>query len=350
MLDNDSRKLRFGVIGVGAFAEAGHIPGILSHPQAEVTMLCGRNRTRTEALAARFGIPSITLDPAELCADSQLDAVTICTTNDVHSHHALLALQHGKHVFCEKPLALSVDEAAQMVRIAQASGLVHQVGFTYRHLFGVQELQRRVKAGEVGEPVLLRANHEYWDGLRNAVESGWRHRRQVDGGGVLHDSGAHLFDLARFILGPVASVRADLQISARPGVESDDTASVGFRSASGVDGHWFASRLTPARTPNFVQVVGREGALEALISRGGFDAVRRSDQSRWEELNLSDEARDGQPHALGRMMRSFVDACRQGRLGVDAASFEDGLAAQRAIAAAEKAAAAGSWIELDPPA
>jgi predicted dehydrogenase len=344
-----SRKLRLGVIGAGAFAQACHVPGLMSHPRAEVVMICGRERTRTQSVAARFGIPSITLDPAELCACEQLDAVTICTPNEAHSRQALLALSHGKHVFCEKPLSLTVAEASEMASVARASGLVHQVGFTYRHLFGVQELQRRVKLGEIGEPFLLRAHHEYFDGLKGVAEVGWRHRRGIAGGGVLHDSGAHLFDLARFILGPITTVRAQLQFLGRPGVETDDVASIGFHCASGAGGQWFATRLTPAHRPNFVQVVGSDGALEALISRGGFDALSRSVQSGWETICLPDEARDGRPHALDRMMCSFVDACLQGRLCEDAASFDDGLATQQMVAAAELAAGTAGWVRVETP-
>jgi predicted dehydrogenase len=341
-----SRKLRLGVIGAGAFAQACHVPGLMSHPQAEVVMICGRDRTRTQSVATRFGIPSITLDPTELCACKHLDAVTICTPNEAHSRHALLALNHGKHVFCEKPLSLTVREATEMVSVARASGVVHQVGFTFRHLFGVQELQRRVKKGEVGEPFLLRAHHEY--NLKSVAEVDWRRRREVAGGGVLHDTGSHLFDLARFILGSITAVRADLQLVGRPGVETDDVATVGFRCASGANGQWFATRVTPARRPNFIQVIGSEGALEALISRGGFDALSRSGLSGWEDVCLPEEARDGRTHALDRMMRSFVDACLQGRLCEGAASFDDGLAVQQLIATAEKAARLGGWAQLEP--
>ncbi len=343
------RTLRVGVIGAGAFARACHLPGLLSHPRAEVAMICGRDRGRTQSMAEEFGVPSTTLDPEELCASSQLDAVTICTPNDVHSRHALLALKHGKHVLCEKPLGLAVRDAEEMANAANARKLVHQVGFTFRHLFGVQELQRRVKAGDIGEPLLLRMHHEYFDGLAGTTEVRWQHRRDVAGGGVLYDSGSHLFDLARFILGPVMAIRADLHCTRRPDVDTDDVATVGFRCVSGAAGEWFASRITPARRPNAVQVVGREGALEALISRGGFDALNRSSRSGWQEVSLPEQARDGRFHALDRMMHGFVDACLQGRSGDGAASFDDGLAVQRLIAAAEEAAKSDRWISLDPP-
>ena len=151
--------------------------------------------------------------------------------------------------------------------------------------------------------------------------------------------GSHLFDLARFVLGPISAVEANLQYLPRPGVETDDLALAWFRFASDARGHWHASRITPPRGDNFVQVVGREGALEALLSRGRLDVLRAARPGGgWEDLPLPDEARDGQSHALGRMMRSFVDACLQGRLGEDDASFHDGLAAQQAITAAEESA------------
>ncbi|MFL6291460.1 MAG: Gfo/Idh/MocA family protein [Thermoanaerobaculia bacterium] len=340
-------KLRFGVIGAGAFAEACHVPGLLSHPGAEVVAVCGRRPERARALAGRFGIPEVCADPGELCARDDLDGIAICTPNAAHREQALLAFAHGKHVFCEKPLGLSVAEAEEMLRAAEASGRVHQVAFTYRYLHGIGELRRRVRAGDVGEPYLFRAHHEYWDGLRPGAAIGWRELRAPAGGGVLYDSGSHLFDLARFILGPIAEVKADLQILPRPGVETDDLATAWFRHASGIRGQWYASRITPPRAENYVQVVGTEGAVEALLSRGRLDALRaaRPGMAGWEELPLPEEARDGQAHALGRMMRSFVDACLRGRLGEEDASFHDGLAAQRAIAAAE-VSAEGGWVRL----
>lgn len=330
------RKLRFGVIGAGAFAEACHVPGLQSHPRAEVAAICGHNPDRARALADRFGIPEVCADPQELCARGDLDGLTICTPNAAHRGQALLAFAHGKHVFCEKPLGLSVAEAEEMLRAAEASGRLHQVAFTYRYLYGVGELRRRVQAGDIGEPFLFRAHHEYWDGLRPGAPIGWRELQGPAGGGVLYDSGSHFFDLARFVLGPIEVVRAHLQSLPRPGVETDDVATAWFRFASGAQGTWHASRITPPRGENYVQVVGREGALEALLSRGRLDALRvaRPGTPGWEELPLSAEARDGQAHALGRMMRSFVEACLRGCLGEEDASFEDGVAAQRAITAA----------------
>jgi len=339
-------KLRVGVIGAGAFARACHLPGIASHPQAEVVMLCGRDAARTKALAAEFGIGATTLDAAELCARDDVDAVTICTPNNMHRRHALLALAHGKHVFCEKPLAFTVEQATAMVAAANHCKVVNQVGFTFRHLYGIEEMQRRLQAGDIGEPLMLRIHHQYFDGLSNGAAVRWQHTLQAAGGGVLRDTGSHLFDLARLLLGPVSAVEAELRSSARPGVETDDIAVAGLQFVSRAIGRCFASRLTPAHQPNFVEVVGRTGALHAFISRGGFDTLRRSSGSEWHDIALPAEAGDGRFHALYRMMHAFVDGCLSGQLYPGGASFEDGLAAQRMIAAAEEAAQTRDWVSL----
>jgi predicted dehydrogenase len=107
------------VIGAGAFAEACHVPGLLCHPQADVVTICGRRRERAQALADRFSIPFITTEPAEPCARDDLDGVSIYTPNAAHREQVVLAFGHGKHVFCEKPLGISVAEAAEITIAAQ---------------------------------------------------------------------------------------------------------------------------------------------------------------------------------------------------------------------------------------
>ncbi|MEE8125213.1 MAG: Gfo/Idh/MocA family oxidoreductase, partial [Nitrospirales bacterium] len=121
-------KLRIGVIGAGDFAEACHVPGINSHPQAEVVALCGRRYDYVRAMADRLGVPDVHTQYPELCNREDIDAVTIATPNAEHVEPAKMAFRSGKHVFCEKPLGMSVAEAHEMIRAAEESGKVHQVG------------------------------------------------------------------------------------------------------------------------------------------------------------------------------------------------------------------------------
>src|SRR5437773_10791711 len=119
---SEERKLRFGVIGAGGFAEVCHVPGLQSHPRAEVVALCGRRRDHARAMADRLGVPDVHTDYRELCARDDLDGVTITTPNAVHAEQAIDAFAHGKPVFCEKPLGMNVGEVREMLRAAEASG------------------------------------------------------------------------------------------------------------------------------------------------------------------------------------------------------------------------------------
>jgi predicted dehydrogenase len=348
-----NKILRIGVIGTGAFAEQCHLPGLQSHPQARVVALCGRRPERLRYLADQFNVPAIHTDYQELCAREDLDAITIVTSNHEHAEQALAGFSFGKHVFCEKPMATTVAQARKMVHAAEMSGKIHQVAFTYRYLYGVQELRRRINRGDIGEPFHLRAHWNTWE----AITPGSSLRPTS---GVLYDMGPHLFDLARFLLGPIQTVMG-LATHVPPRVRgsgrnaaplgTDDFATAWFHHESGVQGQWFASRVMPScGEKSHIEVVGHEGALRASLSRGTVDVLRRSRPSKaeWEELPLPPEAREKSPSCLNLMMRSFVDACLRGeRDGEVNASFHDGLASQLAIAAVEQTLPHLPWRNLD---
>lgn len=356
----NSTKLRVGVIGTGAFAETCHIPGLQSHPEAEVVAVCGRRADRARELADRFGIRDACSDYRVLCARPDIDAVTIVTPNAYHRDQALAAFAGNKHVLCEKPLAMNVTEAKEMARAAEESGRVHQVAFTFRYNFAVEELRRRLQAGEIGQPFFARIQYDSWEGLNPEWKVGWREKADVAGGGLVFDVGSHLFDIARHVLGPIESAtgfclnlpreRMDKTTGEATAVETDDLATCWFRFASGVRGQWFISRVTPPLGElGYLEVVGTKGALKAALSRGGVDILKssRPGMPAWEEQSLPPEAADKTPHALPRMMHSFVDACRRGHIDPTRdASFLDGLAVQQGLAAVIAANADAHWVKL----
>jgi predicted dehydrogenase len=360
MAASQNRKLRVGVIGAGTFAEACHVPGLQSHPQAEIVAICGRRQSQTRALADRFSIPDVYSDYEELCARHDLDAVTIVTPNVEHARQARTALASGKHVFCEKPLAMTVEEARGMVCEAEASGKIHQVAFTYRYLYGVQELKKRMLKGDIGSPYYMRLHWECWDAMHHEYKISYRDKQEIAGGGVLYDVGSHLTDLSRFILGPLEGVmgftefvprqRLDSLTGKSSAVETDDIAAAWFMNERSVRGQWFASRVTPSfGERSYIEVIGREGALRASLSRGSVDHLRVSSPTRpaWEELPLPQEAKDRLPHCLGIMMRSFVDACLRGKPDYDVdATFQDGLAVQQILAAVVESSTERAWVHL----
>ena len=341
-----SSALRVAVIGAGGFAEICHVPGINSHPEAEVVLLCGRRGDRARAMADRLGVPEVCTDFSDACSRPDIDAVTICTPNAAHCAQALAALDRGKHVFCEKPLAMSVVEAEEMTHAAGAAGVVNVVAFTFRYTHPLRRLREELHAGRVGEPYLIRMSFEGWGGVAPGARAGWRERSALAGGGVLFDMGSHLFDTARFLLGEVREVsgwtvniprvQPDRGAGEPVLVDTDDIAGAAFLCGPGpgIRGEWLMSRATPAPAENgFVLVVGREGALRASLSRGQRDSLQFCPPGgAWEALPLPSAGPAGEPYALGLMMRAFVDACLRGSAGPLDAGFADGLAVQRALA------------------
>lgn len=340
-----SSKLRIGVIGTGAFAQACHIPGLQSHPRVEVAALCGRQLEKTRALADRFNIRDVYARFEELCSRDDLDAVTIATPNIAHAAQAETAFRFGKHVFCEKPLGINLAEARAMAEAAMASGKIHQVSFTFRFNYGITELRRRVHAGDIGQPYYFRIQYDNWDGLKPDWKIGWREKQDLAGGGLLFDVGSHLFDIVRHVLGDIEQVigfthqiprmATDAATGNKTSVETDDLANVWMQNRNGSRGQFFISRITPPFAQiGYLEIVGPEGALKAALSRGGVDFLKVSKPTSpdWVDLPLPAEAGDKQPHALGIMMRSFADACLREKSDPDRdATFEDGLAAQQAI-------------------
>ena len=219
------------------------------------------------------------------------------------------------------------------------------MAFTFRYLFGVRELKRRILAGDIGAPYLVRVQYDGWWGLSPDWKAGWREQQESAGGGVLHDYGSHLFDIARFLFGPIECVTGFLHWIPRKqphvaydlmiDVETDDIAGAWFRHTSGIRGQWFVSRATPHFADNgWLEVIGPEGALRASLSRGSIDCLQTSGpkQSSWESLPLPAAASDGKPHALTAMMCSFVDSCITGQSNPEVdATFIDGMAAQQGL-------------------
>ncbi len=355
------RNLRVGVIGTSSFAEICHIPGIQSHPRAEVAAVWGRRINAARAMADKFGISKATDDFEALCNDPNIDAVSIASANVVHAEQAITALRCGKHVFCEKPIAMNAAEARAMAEAARASGAVHQVAFTFRYNYGLRELRRRIAAGDIGTPFLARIQYDRWEGLAADWKASWRDQKASAGAGILFDLGSHLFDITHHVLGPISSVIGYTHVVPREApdkvtgemicVETDDLVNAWMRLQSGLRAQFFVSRVTPPFADlGYLEIVGEKGALKAALSRGGVDYLKASSPAvpEWMDLPLPAEASDGTPHALGLMMRSFVDACLRG--GVDEtldATFEDGLAAQLAMSALMESEEADRWVRLD---
>ena len=202
-------------IGVGligyAFMGAAHSQAWRTAPhffdlplRPELRVLAGRNQAAVDAAAERLGWASTETDWRRLVERPDIDLVDVCTPGDTHAEMAIAALEAGKHVLCEKPLANSVAEAEAMAAAAERAaghGVRAMVGFTYRRVPAVSLARKLVADGRIGQVRHVRAQYlQDWIADPSAPMS-WRLQKEKAGSGALGDIGAHIVDLTQFITG-----------------------------------------------------------------------------------------------------------------------------------------------------
>lgn len=203
--------LRIGIVGAGAIATLGHIPGFQRLPDVQVAAICDKNVARAQSVATQFNIPNVYEDYQDLLAQDNLDAITVAVPNVLHAEVTLAALEAGKHVLCEKPLATSVADGQAMVAAAERAGRVLALNMHQRLRAEMGVLRAAVASGRLGKIGYTKSR---W--LRRSGIPGfgsWFTQRELAGGGVLMDIGVHMMDLAMWLLGfpNVVAVRGETQ-------------------------------------------------------------------------------------------------------------------------------------------
>ncbi len=148
-------KLRIAVLGAGAWAKFAHIPGWQRDPRCEVVCICDPVRARADAFAAEFGIPNAADDWQQVVSDPAVDVVDVCTPSARHFELSWAALEAGKHVLCEKPVAYDFRDTLRAAALARSKGLKTKLGFTFRYSPGVQYAKSLLDEGFVGRPFIF---------------------------------------------------------------------------------------------------------------------------------------------------------------------------------------------------
>lgn len=191
-----SETVRFGFVGVGVVAK---LMASLAREAArvEVVACVARTFTGAEEFAREYGLSRVHRDLESLMADDEVEAVYIATPNACHGEQALAAIDAGKHVLVEKPMALTAGEARKMAQAAERANRLLGVGFHLRHHDVFKEMKRRVDAGAVGEPRLVRAT---WGVVGRGTRAAWKDDRKLAGAGALMGFGVHVLDLVPWLL------------------------------------------------------------------------------------------------------------------------------------------------------
>jgi predicted dehydrogenase len=196
---------KVGVLGCGMIAELGHLPALKQVPGLVLEAVYDVNWERALAMQHKFGIPHA-YPEEQAFWESDLDAVVICTPAPLHLANVMAAAAHGKHVLCEKPLAMEEGDIQRMIVTMSEAGRMLFTGFTYRFSGSAREIQRLVRAGAIGEVRSLRLNYLWnlhgkwtWTSGGEKIASPLRVGRMLEGGPLV-DCGVHQIDLARWWL------------------------------------------------------------------------------------------------------------------------------------------------------
>ncbi|MFD9998967.1 Gfo/Idh/MocA family protein [[Kitasatospora] papulosa] len=359
---------------------AGHVFDMPVRPA--LAAICGRDRTAVEAAAARHGWAAAETDWRALIARDDVQLVDICTPGDSHAEIAIAALEAGKHVLCEKPLANTVAEAEAMVQAAEraaARGQVAIVGFNYRKVPALTHARAMIEEGRLGRLRHVRATY-LQDWLVDPESPlTWRLERERAGSGALGDLGAHIVDLAQYLAGePLVGVSAVSETfvrerpvlagaaaglpgaadgTARGAVTVDDATLFTGRLASGALASFEATRMAAGRKNALrLEINGERGSiafdLERLNELSFHDHTEPPTSAGFRRILVTEPQHPyleawwppghglGYEHTFVHQARDVVRTIVEGRAPVP--SFADGLQVQRVLAAVEESAAKNS--------
>ena len=345
--------LRVGFIGCGTITQNGHLRALRAVPEVEVVALADPDAVHLHATGDRFGIARRHADATALLAADGVDAVAVCIPAAAHVDVALAALEAGKHLFLEKPIALSLADGDRLIAAARRSSLTVQMGFNLRWHRLVRAAREEIRSGGLGRIVAVRS--AFTSGVRFHDDAPpWRRRRGT-GGGELFESAVHHFDLWRFLLDTEIE---EVFATSHSNDWDDETAAITARLANGT----LASAVFSVATAGLsdLEFYGEKARLAlSLIHFDGFE-LAPSAAPTWSlrsRLGGFVRALESLPRAVlrarhggdfigsyGFEWRHFADCVRR---GVPAAcTLDDGRHALQAVLAAVQAASHGRAVRV----
>ena len=377
-----AKTLGVGVIGYGfmgkmhSYAYAS-IPYIFSPPQPSIKLVgaCALSQASRELAVKSGGYEFTTSDYNELLTRDDISVINICTPNYLHKEQAVAAIKAGKHVYCDKPLALTADEAEEMARLAKQSGLTCQVTFHNRFCPALLRAHQLVEEGFLGDIISFRAAYLHTGYNDPQQPMSWKMRKQTSGAGALLDLGTHIIDIIRWLVGDFYKVNARLRtlIKQRPKhvgssqlepVTVDDIATMLVELPNGALGSIEVSRMATGSTDGLrFEIEGSKGAIAFDLMDANWlsiydDAKPGGDyggERGWQKIECiqaypKTAMLPGAKATVGWMrfhiesLYSFVSNvvnCQPGH-----PSFDDGLAVQQICDAAIASSESGLWQKV----
>ncbi len=345
-------------------------------------VLCGRDAAGVEQARQKLGWESTETDYRALVQRPDIDIVDVVTPSDFHKDIVMAAIANGKHVFCEKPLALNLADAREMLSAARSAGVRHQIGFNYRFAPAVLLAKQLIDEGKLGTIFHFRGLYlQDWiiDPMFPMV---WRLNRDICGSGSLGDLGAHVIDLAHFLVGSIKTVTGMSKtfVKQRPVVESmtglsgtaaadapmadvtvDDVTSFCCEFNNGAMGTFEATRFAQGnKNALSFEINGSKGAVRFFVERVNelqfYDATAPAGQQGFAVIQATEGGHPfganwwptghvlGYEHTFVHEMVSFVQAITKGEDAVP--GFEAGVAAAQVMDAVDLSIERRAWVDV----
>lgn len=357
-----NEEIRIGIIGAG-FARSMQIPGFNNCEGARVVAIASAHRENAEAVAREFGIENVADDWRGVVERDDVDLVSIVTPVVTHCEMVLAALDHGKAVLCEKPMAMNADEARRMAERAREKGVLALIDHELRFLPGRLRMRELLRGGEIGRVKHVKLT--FRSDSRADIDRAWNWWSDIkQGGGTLGAIGSHVIDGFHWLLdAEVAEVACNLATHVRERkdesgslreVTTDDEANLLLQFADsdlteGATGNVSLSMVEAGKPEHLLEIFGARGAL--MIEESGDLWQAEVGEGEWrrlavEVIQIAPGLRDsGWARGFTVFSQKIIDALREGKTTVDgAATFEDGYRTQLVLDAARRSNECGRSV------
>jgi predicted dehydrogenase len=343
-------RLRVGVIGLGMGRH--HVREFQGHPWADVVAVADLDSERLEAIGEEYAVPHRYVEAEDMLAKEELDIVSVATPNKFHKPLTVAALQAGCHVLCEKPMAMSADEARDMLAAAEEAERRLMINFSYRFTEQSVALKRQVDAGVLGD---IYYGRTVWHRRRwNRHMGSWFGQKALSGGGPLIDLGVHRLDLALWLMGypqPVWVMGAVYDPISAAAPASEGSTDVEDMAVGSIR---FANGATLTVEASWNGNISEKELMETRLwgTRGGLVQRNLEETYKFEaQIYVENEGSqfDMALHPMGRDVDSamvhFVDAIMEDRPHI--ATGEEGLLVMEILDAIYRSAIQGQPVRIE---
>ena len=358
------QKLNIAMIGTGSIAKAHsnafrQVVHFFDVPyELSLKVICGRNPAKLDSAAARWGWEEVSNDWQAVVSRPDIDVVDIAVPNSLHAPVAIAAAKAGKMVWCEKPLATSLQEAETM---AQAVGQIpHLVWFNYRRIPAVAFAKRLIEEGRIGQTYHYRALYLNQSGNDPSKAASWRYQRSEAGLGAAGDLLSHSIDSALYLNGPITELTAMMHTFV-PGRDVDDATLLLARYANGSVGTFEATRYgVGCRNRHAFEINGSKGMLrfnlEDMNQLEFYDAAETPNRQGMRNITVTGPDHPyaenfwkpghiiGYEHTFIATLGDFLNALARKESRYP--DFDDAVEVQRVLDAIERSAASSRWVKV----